>query len=914
MLSIKKTYTIGSKLLYVLVPMVILLGIATANTRVFAADEIFTGGDDKVGFINTEIPIDDVFIDGVGDEELSINIYVPRGTIMMTDIGNLSSYTEGRVITATGLRSDLNTALASLTYTGEEYGDTIMTISIVEQEGDVYNPENGHIYRIIPAAGEGIDWHDATLAAENEQYDGQSGYLATLTDELESVLILHNLTGDAWVGGSDENVYTGDDADEWYWATGPDAGTHFWSGGPDGEASSEDTFINWISGAQPDNDQGNEGCMELAFDHAGSWNDIECTRLRSYYVVEFGGGGDDLSVVRTHITIATIPDTVEVTTCEDLREVDEYENPAATIEIMNDIDCEGEEFEPLYSSTPFSGTLNGNGYAIRNIEQNGIEYRGGLFAELSSATVRDLTIENISLGGEEGIGGLAGLAWGDLTLENIHVRDLDIDVVEQGEGAIGGLIGEFLVEDNHEASIYNVSATGKITARGATVRNVGGLIGFAINSGFLDVSKAYADVNIVTGVSADPFDYSRDIGGLFGQLKTDGDDGGDPIDARTRVEDVYAWGNIKSVNGEDVGGLFGRIRVQYVAYEEAFAHFELRRAYALGNTTGRTNVGGLIGYLDEADNNGEDDLYTITSSFTVGRVMATGEEDVKIGAIIGEIEAPSTQVFTDELYFDQIRTGLSWCNSGAESDGCVAVNISGNQPTYFAGNTENAPLDGWDFDDVWVMNEGALPTFEPYEIGSDWNADFRSDDDQANIISLTSPGNGKRAVLDIGDTCAITSVGLLAESSLGTNDPEYDYAGGLFDFSGNCSVPGFSTTVRILYYDEDGDDFVARKLNTNTNSYSTIETADISKTTLYGSPVTVVTYTLADGGELDMDGIANGRFEDPVGLAYLASTTTNQDLADTGSSLWTALLLTITLLGGGFILATSSLLVNKSKS
>lgn len=83
------------------------------------------------------------------------------------------------------------------------------------------------------------------------------------------------------------------------------------------------------------------------------------------------------------------------------------------------------------------------------------------------------------------------------------------------------------------------------------------------------------------------------------------------------------------------------------------------------------------------------------------------------------------------------------------------------------------------------------------------------------------------------------------------------------------------------------------KIDTNFSDQVTYDT-----TTVNGVLVTRVTFQITDGGQYDVDGIANGTIVDPAGPAILASATTQPELLQTGS-----LLLTRSLLGLGMIVS-----------
>src|SRR5690606_6378434 len=42
---------------------------------------------------------------------------------------------------------------------------------------------------------------------------------------------------------------------------------------------------------------------------------------------------------------------------------------------------------------------------------------------------------------------------------------------------------------------------------------------------------------------------------------------------------------------------------------------------------------------------------------------------------------------------------------------CVPINTDGQQPDYFKNNNTNAPLDQWDFNNIWRTEATDYPTF-----------------------------------------------------------------------------------------------------------------------------------------------------------------------------------------------------------
>jgi hypothetical protein len=193
----------------------------------------------------------------------------------------------------------------------------------------------------------------------------------------------------------------------------------------------------------------------------------------------------------------------------------------------------------------------------------------------------------------------------------------------------------------------------------------------------------------------------------------------------------------------------------------------------------------------------------------------------------------------------------------------------------------------------------------------DLNGDDIPDNTQENIGGYISQITGKTVAMDVGDDCELTTDDMAEETNLAVQDTDYEYANGLFDIEGDCATPGFTTTIKFYYYDVDSENLVFRKYNPTTQEYATVTDAEITETTIYGQAVTVVTYDLVDGGELDTDGLVDGLFEDPAGLAsQLEQEAAAAALADTGSPMSVAVIASLSLL----LCAALLLIANKKRS
>ncbi len=183
--------------------------------------------------------------------------------------------------------------------------------------------------------------------------------------------------------------------------------------------------------------------------------------------------------------------------------------------------------------------------------------------------------------------------------------------------------------------------------------------------------------------------------------------------------------------------------------------------------------------------------------------------------------------------------------------------------TYPVSSTNFSDLEG-----ALTNNVGASSlTVSSPELGTDLNDDGIEDADQTNVYSYTSGVTTKNVTLEVSDSCSVNSAASVDETSNASNDDGYMYVDGLMDFNLACGTPGFTATIKQYYYDVLSTDLVLRKYNPNTDSYATITDAVIENIEINGRDVTVVSYEVTDGGELDTDGLEDGNITDPAGLA-----------------------------------------------
>lgn len=261
------------------------------------------------------------------------------------------------------------------------------------------------------------------------------------------------------------------------------------------------------------------------------------------------------------------PIPILIATCVDLQNMNKSLH--ATYKLSQDIDCSasstwlnGKGFTPIGSyNSPFTGTLNGEGYTIKGLVINlpTVNY-AGLFSAISGGTVKNIeftesqitakgysgivvgaainnsTFEEIQVGGSvnggEYMGGLAG------DISSSTFIDVHSSAHVTGKSSVGGLLG----------SISDKSIISKSTSNGVVIadRNVGGLIGHVSGESFISKSNS-------TSVVVDKTSFES--GGLVGAI------------GYSTIEDSYAIADASGNNAEGLIGFatYSTIKNSYVA-------------------------------------------------------------------------------------------------------------------------------------------------------------------------------------------------------------------------------------------------------------------------------------------------------------------------------------------------------------
>lgn len=161
-----------------------------------------------------------------------------------------------------------------------------------------FNPANGHYYLWVTNA-EGVSWHEAKEAAEQETLFGLTGYLVTITSKSENDFISNYTSAtNIWIGAGRVDEFDQEQGAIWEWKTGPEAGTDFYNQGSRLAVGGE--FNAW-AGSEP-----NGAWRQMTF------NEEVCIDISAI---------DPSSAIEP--VELTEPDTTSETESED------FENPAA---------------------------------------------------------------------------------------------------------------------------------------------------------------------------------------------------------------------------------------------------------------------------------------------------------------------------------------------------------------------------------------------------------------------------------------------------------------------------------------------------------------------------------------------------------------------------------------------------------
>lgn len=371
----------------------------------------------------------------------------------------------------------------------------------------------------------------------------------------------------------------------------------------------------------------------------------------------------------------TLQDPWQISNCIDLASLGQYryqsdEVSAKSFVLTSDIDCsdtinwnDGMGFLPLPQTlmyTPWGGEgqppeqyFDGNGKTITGLYTNiassqGLNNTAQLFQIVGfGATIKNLNVTSANF--TEQLSGpyyhaiLAAQNYG--VIQNSRVQGA---MYISGNG--GMLVGENMGE------ISQSSASGTLNARNTNGGSFGGLAGISmgISQDFGIVSSQISNSYSEVAISSTSTSSNLSCGGLLGSTS----------------EIPQDWG---FADGPMV----------------------IKNSYSTGmvwcNQSSTSTMGGLVGRFDLAN-------FDISDSFSTSWVINGGSDAA--GAIVGSNALNKT---FENTYYDATSATLLVCSPAPNQNACQSENVDGNDGNYFLNNSTNAPLDSWDFNNLWYV-------------------------------------------------------------------------------------------------------------------------------------------------------------------------------------------------------------------
>jgi hypothetical protein len=347
-------------------------------------------------------------------------------------------------------------------------------------------------------------------------------------------------------------------------------------------------------------------------------------------------------------------------------------------ELVNDIDCKDViPFIPIGNeSFPFTGTVNGQNYAISNVHiGHNCPLNTGLFGVTKSAKLHNIRLLHIDIncqnGNTENIGALVGHN-SKSRVVNV-TASVSISTARHKVDSAGGLLGL------NTGYVKNTKVNGKIETLG---RYVGASIGY--HSGM--VEDSCSDTVLQTTGPSQGFHHGSFIG----------------ISQLGHIRRCYSEGKFIMGGLDGAGGLIGKA-----------VNSLLEECYSIVNIIGtgwEMRVGGLVGDLINSQ---------ISNSYASNSVINSGDGKLHFG---GLVRLASRGNIVHSYAVNQPNGGRFLDAGGlvlsADSQSKI-VNSYYNDETFPAGGVgkgiaktseemqEKSTFEGWDFEKIWTTDKNS---------------------------------------------------------------------------------------------------------------------------------------------------------------------------------------------------------------
>lgn len=880
-------------------------------STVFAAGEGFSTVANKTAQKSQTKTITDLQVTGTGNDEVNVSLFVPNGTLTLGSTTNVTAAGNGtNSIQMSGYRNDINSSLSTLSFLSANSGSFKVDVTLGGGDGAVYNPANGHVYRITPADPDDnlatITWNDAKVAAETTTYGNNHvpGYLATVTSQQEHDFVMQRVSGDGWIGASDSTV-----EGEWRWVTGPEgaensgAGRLFWTGNGSGSAT-PGNFANWASN-EPNNSGGGDGedCAQLRTSASGKWNDLPCNASNiPYYIVEYGSPSlmPEVTTAQFTITIAGTEDasSKELDIISTSTNGDLGNRPSSVSNSAVSNDGRYVVFTST-SSNLVAGDTNNKSDVFMKDRDTGVTVR--VSTDSSGAQSNgDTNAVSISGDGRYAIfeSSASNLVAGDINgKSDIFRKDLQTGTTElvsvgmlgeHGNDNSGYMGGQPVLSGDGNLAMFLSSASNLLSGDSNNKHNA-----FLKNMTTGEVKIVDRKSSGLLSAGGTPTNPKLSYDGKFAFFtQADAMIPEDPNGNADLYRKNLSNDNYKIITKKYDGTVVpvAVLSAMHPSSNGRYVAFDTKHPLLASQDTQK-----LRSYVRDID----------TDTVTLASTSATGEEanaDAQSAGMSGDgryvlLWSKSTNLGLDfndkaDLFIKDTQTGnvstasLTDKNTGSKTDIAFGASLSGDGQTVVMGSamsgfktgvatgyqqiyartiaTDNAPL----ISDP-VPNDPNQPSLpSPAEENEapndgDGNVDTVPDMNQDNVASFASPVTGKYTTIELADGCQFTDAFAIKEST-DKRDIGYNYDNGLTRFSATC--PDSNTQVKIFHHGTRAAELTLRKYNSNNGTYFTVPGATITEQTIDGQIVAIATYTITDNGPLDLNPDA-GVISDPAGLA-----------------------------------------------
>jgi len=420
--------------------------------------------------------------------------------------------------------------------------------------------------------------------------------------------------------------------------------------------------------------------------------------------------------------------------------------------LKTDIDLVGVIRSDAFIPESFNGSFSGNEHTISNLTIEGVDYLG--FFSVLHGSVDNLVLEDVSITGNDSVGGLVGDNRGNITSSSITGAISGVD-------SVGGLVGY----NDYHGAISSSNSTGSVTGN----NHVGGLVGDNRGSIMNNYSTgAVEGYHYIGGLVGDnswgSIVNSNSTGSVTGNNRV----GGLVGDNSGSITSSYSTGTV--TGNDSIGGLTG-----------AGSFGSITNSYSTGLVTGRKYVGGLAGYYSG----------NIKSSYSTGAV----EGDHYIGGLAGYDSGEISNSYSTGAV-----TGIG------SVGGLVADNYYGRITSSF-WDLETSGIDLAGYDNYGAIGKTTLQmqdinTF----IGAGWDFCFETENGTEDIWFIRTEGvnypqlwwENKQSVADAG---ADQVVYAFADG----------YAEVYLDGTGSSDADGDA----LAYFWYDGNDLIAEGAEPN---------------------------------------------------------------------------------------------------